>query len=132
MMDMLLLGPSSDSYVAIIFVITCEPVGGGNGYIQESRRRRKKIFTSREGIFGKGDHDTLNFDANLFAPSSNLPNMPKSGQMCHFWESHFEEGVFSKWDSQKWLKMAHLAIFRHKGGVGESRKKKTLKFSGSR
>ena len=41
-------------------------------------------------------------------------------------------GVFSKWVPQKWLKMAHLAIFRHKGGVGESRKKKTLKFSGSR
>ena len=51
MMDMLLLGPSSDSYVAIIFAITCEFVDARNGCTQKSGMLTQKDILIHEKLF---------------------------------------------------------------------------------
>ena len=51
MMDMLLLGPSSDSYVAIIFAITCEFVDARNGCTQKCGMLTQKDILIHEKFF---------------------------------------------------------------------------------
>ena len=51
MMDMLLLGPSSDSYVAIIFVITCEFFEARNGCAKKSSMLMQKDILIHEKVF---------------------------------------------------------------------------------
>ena len=47
MMDMLLLGPSSDSYVAIIFAITCEHIGATNLVVAMDTSKNLEVDAKR-------------------------------------------------------------------------------------